>query len=76
MKIEQFCELLKDELKEEGQIFPDTQFKELENYGSLSAVMILQMVENEFDVKLNPRDFRKVNTVNDLVEAIGIDKFN
>ncbi len=76
MNIEQFCSLLKDELKEEGNVTPETNFKELENYGSLSAVLILQLVEDQFGVKINPRSFRNIKTVNELVEAIGTEKFN
>lgn len=76
MKVEQFCELLKSELNEEGTITSETNFKELENYGSLSAVAILQLVEDRFNVKLNPRGFRSINTVNDLMDAIGRDNFD
>lgn len=76
MNIEQFCDLLKRELNETAAITPETNFKELESYGSLSAVLVMQLVENQFDVKLNPRGFRNINTINDLVEAIGPEKFN
>lgn len=76
MKIDEFCKLLKDEFKEKEEIFPETKFKTLENYGSLSAVMLLQLVEDKFDVKINPRSFRSVHTVNDLIAAIGVDKFD
>ncbi|GAA5093156.1 hypothetical protein GCM10023210_23110 [Chryseobacterium ginsengisoli] len=76
MKIEQFCDLLKQELNETTNITSETNFKELESYGSLSAVLVMQLVENQFNVKLNPRGFRSVNTINDLVEAIGTEKFD
>ncbi|MCY0969577.1 acyl carrier protein [Chryseobacterium wangxinyae] len=76
MDIGQFCNLVKEELKETAIITEETNFKELESYGSLSAVLILQLIENQFDVKLNPRGFRNINTINDLVEAIGSEKFN
>ncbi|WP_394665643.1 acyl carrier protein [uncultured Chryseobacterium sp.] len=76
MKIEQFCDLLKQELNETTDITPDTNFKELESYGSLSAVLVMQLVETHFNVKLNPRGFRSVNTVHDLVETIGAEKFS
>lgn len=75
MNINDFCELLKTELKEEGTITPETHFKELENYGSLSAVVVLQLVEDHFQVTINPRGFRAIQTVNDLVEIIGKEKF-
>ena len=76
MTIEDFCELIRAELKEETVINPSTNFKELENYGSLSAVVILDLVEKSFDVKINPRGFRSINSVNDLVEVIGAEKFS
>jgi len=76
MKVEDFCELIRTELKEEAAITPDTNFKELENYGSLSAVVILDLVEKKFDLKINPRGFRSINSVNDLVNVIGAEKFS
>lgn len=76
MNIEQFCELLKQELSEATVITPETNFKELESYGSLSAILVMQLVENQFDVKLNPRGFRSINTISDLIGAIGSEKFD
>ena len=76
MNVEQFCELLKSELNEENTITSETNFKELENYGSLSAVAVLQLVETHFDVQVNPRSFRNIKTVQDLIEAIGVEKFS
>lgn len=76
MNVEQFCNLLKDELKEQSAVTAETNFKELENYGSLSAVLVMQLVEDHFDVKINPRGFRGITTVNDLVDAIGREKFS
>ena len=43
MKIEQFCDLLKQELNETTDITPETNFKELESYGSLSAVLVMTL---------------------------------
>lgn len=76
MNVNDFCELLRKELKEEGIITPETNFKELENYGSLSAVLVLQLVEDHFQVTINPRGFRAIQTVNDLVGIIGQEKFD
>ena len=76
MNIQDFCELLQIELKEEHPITPETHFKELENYGSLSAVIVLQLVEDHFKVAINPRGFRSMQTVNDMVQIIGEDKFS
>lgn len=76
MTKEQFIELIKTELKENALITLETNFKQLENYGSLSAVLVLQLVEDNFNIKINPRSFRSVNTINDFISAIGEEKFN
>lgn len=76
MKIEQFCDLIKEQLNEKTDLTPDTNFKNLESYGSLSAVLIQQLVEDQLGVKLNPRGFRSINTINELAETIGKEKFD
>lgn len=70
MDKKKFCELLKAELNEEMEILEDTNFKELDSFGSLSSVLILQLVETHLSVKLNPRSFRKIKTVNEIFDAI------
>ncbi|SDL85680.1 acyl carrier protein [Chryseobacterium taihuense] len=76
MKIDELCELIRTELKEKEVISPSTHFKELENYGSLSAIVIIDLIEKKFGVKINPRSFRSINSVNDIVDVIGTEKFN
>lgn len=76
MTVNEFCKLLQDEFKETSEVTPESHFKEFANYGSLSAVLMLQLVEDRFGVKLNPRGFRNINTVNDLVDAIGEQNFD
>ncbi|KQT15530.1 hypothetical protein ASG31_14820 [Chryseobacterium sp. Leaf404] len=63
-------------MKEKSPLKLETHFKELENYGSLSAVLILDLVEKHFNVKINPRGFRSIATVQDLVDVIGSEKFS
>lgn len=76
MTKKEFCEILQKELGEETTILPDTNFKELGSFGSLSLVMVLQLVENNLGEKINPRSFRTVKTVNDVAEIVGSEKLN
>lgn len=76
MTKEAFCALLQEQLNETESITPETPFKELDSYGSLSSVVVLQLIEEHFQVKLNPRSFRNIKTVNDIVTEIGEDKFS
>ncbi|MXS72219.1 hypothetical protein GSF70_13435 [Flavobacteriaceae bacterium W22] len=76
MNKQEFCNILQKELGEETTISPETNFKELDSFGSLSLVLVLQLVENQFDVKLNPRGFRSVQTVNDIANLVGPEKLS
>ena len=68
MTREEFCAVLKDELAEKTDITPETNFKNLDSYGSLSSVRVLQLIEDRLGVQLNPRNFRKIQTVNDIFD--------
>ncbi|WP_277110348.1 acyl carrier protein [Chryseobacterium taklimakanense] len=68
MTREEFCAVLKDELAEKTDITPETNFKNLDSYGSLSSVLVLQLIEDRLGVQLNPRNFRKIQTVNDIFD--------
>lgn len=76
MKIEKFCNLLQQEMNEESTITPETNFKELQSYGSLTAVLVLQLIEKELSIEIPPRSFRNIKTVNDIVAMVGEDKFS
>ena len=68
MTREEFCAVLKDELAEKTDITPETNFKNLDSYGSLSSIRVLQLIEDRLGVQLNPRNFRKIQTVNDIFD--------
>ncbi|MDY6025141.1 acyl carrier protein [Bergeyella zoohelcum] len=76
MTKEEFCTLLQKELNETTTITPETNFKELDSYGSLTSLMVLQLVEDNLGLKLNPRSFRNIKTVNDIANEVGTDKMS
>lgn len=49
-----------------NEIKAETVFKELEEWSSLTALSVIAMVDEEYDVKLKGDDIRKSQTVNDL----------
>lgn len=76
MTKEQFCELLRKELGEESKITPETNFKELSSFGSLTSILVLQLIENELGAVLNPRSFRSIKTVNDIADVVSPEVLN
>lgn len=49
---------------------PDTKFRELDEWSSLTALSILAMVDEEYDVQLKADEMRKTNTVQELFDLV------
>ena len=74
MKTEDFINELKDALgieDEDHKITLETNFKELEEYESLSVLSIIAMIDKNFDKQIPSSEFVKVTTVNNLKDLIG-----
>jgi acyl carrier protein len=66
-----FIELFKTTLEiEEKEINLNTKFRDLENWDSLSFLSILAMIDEEYDVIIEGNDFRKLVTIEDLINEI------
>jgi len=48
----------------------DTKYMEMEEWGSLVALSVIAMVDDEYEVELQGDDIRNSNTINDLFEII------
>lgn len=48
----------------------DTEFRELEEWSSLTALSIIAMIYEEYDVTLSGNDVKNSNTVEDLYNAV------
>ncbi len=68
MKLEQFVELIAGEFEETApELFtPETRFKDLEEWGSLTALSVISVIDDEFEVTVTGADLRKYNTIQDL----------
>ena len=53
-----------------SEIKAETVFKELEEWSSLTALSVIAMVDEEYDVKLKGDDIRNAQTVNDLFDIV------
>ena len=71
MNIEDFISNFADQFDEtEASVFtPETKFREIEEWASLTALSIIAMVDEEYDVTLKGDDIRNAETVNDLFEV-------
>lgn len=52
------------------QITPDSTIRELERWDSIAALMVLNMVQDNYGVTLSGDDFASVTTVADLERLV------
>lgn len=52
------------------QFTPATNFRELEEWGSLVALSIISMVDDEMDVQITGADLRNSKTIEDLYNVV------
>ena len=48
----------------------DTDFKQLEEWSSLHALIVIALVDTEYGITLDGNDLRSINTVQDLFDLI------
>ena len=68
---EKFIDLFKEAIESDDQeVSLNTRFRELENWDSLTFLSVLAMIDEEYDVVIEGNDFRKLVTIEDLIDEI------
>ncbi|MBR2085094.1 MAG: acyl carrier protein [Muribaculaceae bacterium] len=55
---------------DEALITPDTKFKQLDEWSSLTALSIIAMVDDEYDVILKGNDIINSETIQELFDIV------
>lgn len=66
--IEKFAEIFDD--TDAATLAPETKFRELDEWSSLSALGVIALADEEFDVELSGNEMRQVNTIQELFDLI------
>ena len=77
IKKEEFLDSLKETLEAEDDetLTMDTNLKDLEEYDSLSVLVIVALVDKKYKKQISSSDFEKVTTINSLISLIGEEYF-
>ena len=70
-----FLEKLQEALEVEALLTVDTKFVDLSNFDSMSILIIIAFVDENFGVKINATQFEVIKGVNDLMNQIGAEQF-
>ena len=76
MKKVDFILGLQEELELEITLAESTNLKDLEDWDSMAAMILIGYVSNNFDCTLTADDIKEITTVESVIAKIGVDKFN
>lgn len=66
--IEKFAEIFDE--TEASTLTPETSFRNLDEWSSLSALGVIALADEEFDVELTAAEMRQTNTIQELFDLI------
>lgn len=72
MEIKDFIENFTAQFEDtEVNVFnAETNFRELDEWSSLTALSILAMIDEEYDIQLSPAEMRTTNTIQELFDLV------
>ncbi len=72
MNIQQLIDQIENEFEEvqPGTIKPESSFRELEGWSSMHALILIALIDNEYDILLTGEQLKNAQTVQDLFEII------
>lgn len=72
MTLEDFVEKLQDELQDTPaeKITPETNYKSLDEWGSLASLSIISMIEENYGKLITGADVRARNSVKELYDFV------
>lgn len=72
MTIEEFIEKIAAELEDTpaDQLTPETNYKELDEWGSLASLSIISMIEEEYGQLITGADVRARNSIKELYDFV------
>lgn len=75
MEIKIFLEKLQEALEEDAPLVVNTRFADLSNFDSMSIMMLIAFVDENFNQKISAMRFKEIKDVSDLMNAIGKEHF-
>lgn len=72
MEIKKFIEKFAEQLDDTSasDLAPEMKFRELDDWSSLTALAVLSMVDDEYNVQLKGNEMRTAKTIQDLFEMV------
>ena len=49
---------------------PETKFRELDEWSSLIALSVIEMLDEEYGIQIENKDFKNLETIADIVDYV------
>ncbi|BAX82623.1 acyl carrier protein [Labilibaculum antarcticum] len=76
MKENDFILKIKEELEIDEPLSTKTRFDSLEIWDSMARLILISLVDEQFQIQMNAEDFKVLLTPEDLINKIGVDHFD
>ncbi len=72
MELNNFVKLFADQFDDtpNEQFSPEVAFRDIDEWSSLTALSVIAMVDDEFDVQLSGDDIRNSKTIEDVFNTV------
>lgn len=72
MNVQEFIKKLEVEFDElaPGTLTPETNFRDLDEWSSMHALIIIALIDTDFDVTITGEDLSGIETVSQLYEIV------
>lgn len=70
--VSEFTQLLEEEFEdmEPGTLQPTTNYRDIPDFSSMYALIIIAFIDNQFDVLLEGKDLKEAQTIQDLYTIV------
>lgn len=65
-----FVDLFREAIEREGDINLSDNFRQYDEWNSLAYLSVIAMIDEEYDVIIEGKDFQKLNTVGEIIAEI------
>ncbi len=72
MTLTEFTTNLEKEFEdiEPGTFTPETNYRDIKNWSSIYALIVVAFIDLNFDIILNAKDLKETNTIKELYELV------
>jgi acyl carrier protein len=72
ISVEEFTKLLEEEFEDvqTNTLKPNTNYREIPDFSSMYALIIIAFIDNQFDVLLQGKDLKEAQTIQDLYNIV------